>query len=69
MVSIKWFIALGVVSVIGWVVTGICFSYYYYKKSEYYRMMAQDFSCKYTTLEYETKLLRRKHEELTKKSK
>lgn len=37
---------------------------YWRCKSEYYRNLAKDFSCKYSTLEYEVKFLRRKYEEL-----
>ena len=37
---------------------------YWRCKSEYYRCLARDFSCKYSTLEYEVKFLRRKYEEL-----
>lgn len=36
---------------------------YWRCKSEYYRCLARDFSCKYSTLEYEVKFLRRKYEE------
>ena len=42
---------------------GILAAYWRYK-SEYYRGLAKDFSCKYSTLEYEVKFLRRKYEEL-----
>lgn len=42
----------------------IALALYWKYKSEYYRNLAKDFSCKYSTLEYEVKFLRRKYEEL-----
>ena len=41
----------------------IVLALYWKYKSEYYRELAKDFSCKYSTLEYEVKFLRRKYEE------
>lgn len=61
MLSIEWFIVLGVISIVGWVVTGICFSYYYYKKSKEYQERFEICKNSYDKVAYELFLIKRKN--------